>query len=353
MSEIKRTKAVPSAQGLSSKARLLARLREKQGEFIGGSVLAKDMGISRVAVWKTVQSLVEAGYSIETGDAGYFLNPKEERDFLYPWEFGEKESLFCHYKNTSSTMDRARELALRGAVDGTVITAEKQSAGRGRSGRTWISRQGGLFFTILERPRLAIADYTLLSIIIQISIARTVSSICGKKAYLRWPNDIYINKRKIAGVTTEISGEGDLITWLSCGIGVNVNNPVPSAKAASCAEITGHELSRREILEEILTEIEKVKNTFNIRAAYSQGNRSLASEWNSQADCIGAKAVVFEPVPGKDEEPEKKPVKILARGVFQGIDPAGRGILKTEGKKGNLYFNHGAVSMAFLNADNR
>ncbi|MDR2597692.1 MAG: biotin--[acetyl-CoA-carboxylase] ligase [Treponema sp.] len=349
-----KTKAVPSAQGLSSKARLLARLREKQGEFIGGSVLAKDMGISRVAVWKTVQSLIEAGYSIETGDAGYLLDPKKEKDFLYPWEFGEKESLFCHYINTSSTMDRARELALRGAVNGTVITAEKQSAGRGRSGRTWISRQGGLFFTILERPCLAIADYTLLSLIIQISIARTVASICGKKTYLRWPNDIYINKKKIAGVTTEISGEGDLITWLSCGIGVNINNPAPSAKAASCAEITGHEHSRREILEKILVEIEKVKNTFNIRAAYSQGNRSLASEWNSMADCIGAKAVVFEPIPGKkDEESEKKPVKILARGVFQGIDPAGRGILRTEGKKGILYFNQGAVSMAFLNADNR
>jgi len=354
MKEKLRTKAVPSAQGLSSKARLLACLREKKGGFIGGSVLAKDMGISRVAVWKTVQSLVESGYSIETGDSGYLLDPKNEKDFLYPWEFGEKESLFCHYKNTGSTMDRARELALRGAADGTVITAEKQSAGRGRSGRTWISRQGGLFFTILERPRLAIADYTLLSLIIQISVVRIVSSICGKKAYLRWPNDVYISGRKIAGVTTEISGEGDLITWLSCGIGVNVNNPVPSAKAASCSEIIRHDLSRREVLEKILTEIERVKNTFNIRAAYSQGNRSLAAEWNSLADCIEAKAVVFEPVPGKkDEEPEKKPVKILARGLFQGIDPAGRGIIKTEGKKGILYFNQGAVSMAFLNTDNR
>jgi BirA family biotin operon repressor/biotin-[acetyl-CoA-carboxylase] ligase len=343
-----------SISGLTSKALLLALLRNKQGEPVSGSIFAKNIGISRVAVWKTVQSLVEAGYSIETGDAGYLLDPKKEKDFLYPWEFGEKESLFRHYKNTGSTMDRARELALHGAADGTVITAEKQSAGRGRSGRTWISRQGGLFFTILGRPRLAIADYTLLSLIIQISVAHTVSSVCGKKAFLRWPNDVYINRRKIAGVTTEISGEGDLITWLSCGIGVNVNNPVPSSKAANCAEITGHDLSRREVLEKILAEIERVKSTFNIHAAYSQGNRSLASEWNSHADCIGAKAVVFEPVPGKnDEASEKKPVKILARGVFQGIDPAGRGILKTEGKKGTLYFNHGAVSMAFLNADNK
>jgi BirA family biotin operon repressor/biotin-[acetyl-CoA-carboxylase] ligase len=343
-----KTKAVPSSQGLSSKARLLSFLRKKQGAPASGSVLAKELGVSRVAVWKTVQALVEAGYSIETGETGYLLDPKKEKDFLYPWEFGEKETLFFHYKNTGSTMDRARELALKGAAGGTVITAEKQSAGRGRSGRTWISRQGGLFFTILERPRLAIADYTLLSLVMQIAVVRCVSSVCGKQAYLRWPNDVYINRRKIAGVTTEISGEGDLISWLSGGVGVNVNNPTPSGKAASCSEITGRHLSRREVLGKILDEIEKVKKTHASTAAYFQGSRALADEWNSLSDCIGAKAAVFEPDDKKDNYSADKPGRTLARGVFAGIDPAGRCILKTE-DKGSLYFNHGSVSLALLN----
>ncbi|MDR1839306.1 MAG: biotin--[acetyl-CoA-carboxylase] ligase [Treponema sp.] len=341
-----KTKAVPP---LSSKSRLLTLLREKQGEAISGSVLAKKIGVSRVAIWKTVQALVEDGYSIETGETGYLLDPKKEKDFLYPWEFGERETLFYHYKNTGSTMDKARELARRGAKGGSVITAEKQSAGRGRSGRTWVSRQGGLFFTILERPRLAIADYTLLSLVAQIAVVRAVSSVCGKKAYLRWPNDVYIDHRKIAGITTEISGEGDLITWLSCGVGVNVNNPVPSGKAASCAEIAGHEISRRIVLEKILSEIEKVKKSFYSSAAYFQGNNALAKEWNSLADCIGAKTVVFEPE-NKSEKSLDKPGKILARGIFSGIDPAGRCILKTENGKGNLYFNQGSVSLALLNS---
>ena len=334
---------------LSSKAHLLALLREKQGESVSGTVLAGNMGISRVAVWKAVQSLTEAGYSIETGDAGYFLDPGKEKDFLYPWEFGKKEALFYHYLNTDSTMDRARELAFRGVNGGTVVTAEKQSAGKGRHGRTWVSRQGGLFFTILERPRLAISDYTLLSLVMQIAVVRTVSKVCGKRAYLRWPNDVYINRRKIAGVSTEIFGEGDMLTWLSGGVGVNVNNPTPSGKATSCAEITGRQLSRRELLGKILDETETVKKTFASTAFYSQGNRALADEWNSLADCIGAKTAVFEPDNMKENNPIDKNSRILARGIFMGIDPAGRCIIKTEDGKGELCFNQGSVSMAFLN----
>ena len=335
---------------ISSKAHLLTLLREKHGTPISGSSLAKEMGISRVAVWKNVQYLTQAGYSIETGEAGYSLDPKKEKDFLYPWEFGEKENLFYHYKNTGSTMDRARESAFRGAENGSVFTAEKQSAGRGRNGRTWVSRQGGLFFSVLERPRLTIAEYTQLPLILQIAVTRSISSICGKNAFLRWPNDIYIDRRKIAGITAEVCGEGDLITWLTGGIGVNVNNPVPSGKAANCIEITKRQVSRREVLIKILEEIDNVKKTFASTAAYSQGNRPLAAEWNSLADCIGAKAAVFEPAgpqaDNNDDSP-KKSEKILARGVFQGIDPAGRCIIKTDDAL--LYFNHGSASLAFLN----
>jgi len=344
-----------SQSTLSSKAHLLNILRDQKGKPLSGSKLAKALNVSRVAVWKTVQSLTDAGYSIDTGETGYSLNPKNEKDFLYPWEFGEKENLFFHYQNTGSTMDRAREHALRSSMkSGFVFTAEKQNAGRGRNGRSWISRQGGLFFSVLERPRLAIADYSLYSLMMQIAVVRCISLICGKKAYLRWPNDIYINRRKIAGVTTEIAGEGDLIAWLTGGIGVNVNNLIPSAKATSCAEVIGHHISRREVLNDILNEIDNVKKSFAINAVYSQGNPPLAAEWNSLSDCIGAKAAIFEPAAEKGLIPVNREIntvykndKILARGIFNGIDPAGRCILKTEDS--TLYFNQGTVSMAFLN----
>jgi len=330
---------------MTSKAKLLILLREKQGTPVSGQALANDMGISRVAVWKTVQSLAEAGYAIETGEAGYSLNPKNEKDFLYPWEFGEKEALFYHYKNTPSTMDMARELALSGAKGGSVISAERQSAGRGRNGRTWISKQGGLFFSILYRPELTIADYSLLSLVMQIAVVKSISDICGKKAFLRWPNDIYISRKKIAGITTEIAGEGDLITWLTGGIGVNINNPSPGNKAVSLADVTGKQIKRKDVLNKILEEITKTEKSFESAAAYSQGNRALASEWNSLSDCVGAKAAVF--VPKKKDEQDVKNGQVLARGVFEGIDPKGRCILKTNDN--TLYFNQGSVSLAFLN----
>ena len=137
-----------------------------------------------------------------------------------------------------------------------------------------------------------------------------------------------------------------MVKWLSIGVGMNVNNTVPSGKATSSAEITGRHLSRRVILEKILEEAEKIKKSFSPRAVYSQGSHALAEKWNSYADCIGAKAVIFEP-DENNEYDKAKQGKILSRGIFEGIDPAGRCILKTE--KGNLYFNQGSVSLAFIN----
>jgi BirA family biotin operon repressor/biotin-[acetyl-CoA-carboxylase] ligase len=342
----------------SSKAHLLSLLRERQGNPISGNVLANMIGVSRVAVWKTVQSLVESGYSIQTAENGYALHPQDEKDFLYPWEFGEKENMFFHYQETGSTMDRAREKALSGTKGGTVFTAEKQSAGRGRSGRSWVSQSGGLFFSILERPRLTITDYTQLSLIAQIAAVRVISKACGKKAALRWPNDVYIDNRKIAGISTEVLGEGDIISWLTLGIGINVNNPAPSEKAVSCAEIIGHTISRRTILNAILDEIETVKKTFYPAEKTSgvatlgvatPGNSALAAEWNSFSDCIGAKAVVFEPEHKSERYSIENPGRILAKGIFSGIDSMGKCMLKIEDKKeiSPLCFNQGSVSLVF------
>jgi BirA family biotin operon repressor/biotin-[acetyl-CoA-carboxylase] ligase len=334
---------------ISTKARLLMELRAQQGTPLSGSALAKSLGVSRVAVWKGIQALVTAGYSIETLETGYFLDPQKKDDFLYPWEFGEKENRFRHFESTDSTMNRAREFAAQGADGGMVITAEKQSAGRGRNGRTWASRQGGLFFTLLDRPRLAVADYTLPALVLQIAVARALRAVSGRQVHLRWPNDIYIDQRKIAGIITEISGEGDLISWLAGGVGVNVNNPTPSGKTISCAEIAGKPVSRREVLRKILDELDLAKQRFNTGAAYTQGNRALAAEWNSLADCLGAKAAVIDPGYGEKREAvlEGGKNRLLARGVFAGIDPAGRCIIRTESGKGTLYFNPGPASILF------
>ncbi len=202
---------------------------------------------------------------------------------------------------------------------------------------------------------MTIADYNQPLLIAQIAVARLISKVCGKKAYLRWPNDVYIDRRKIAGLTTEVLGEGDSITWLSIGIGVNVNNPAPSTEAASCTEILGRPISRREILNSILDEIEKVKKEYGIQAIYHQGNCALAAEWNALSDRIGAKAAVIEAEHKKSSRSVDKSSRILAMGIFSGINPAGKCIIKMEdnAETSVLYFNRGASSLVFLNADSR
>jgi BirA family biotin operon repressor/biotin-[acetyl-CoA-carboxylase] ligase len=330
-----------SAARLSTKAMILMALREQAGKTVSGSKLAADLGISRVGVWKGIQSLVAAGYFIKSNDSGYFMDPARINDFLYPWEFGENEPMFRFFESTGSTMDNVRDFASHGHAAGIVAVADTQSAGRGRNGRTWASRHGGLYCSFLDRPAISLADYSMPAMLYQIAAARAIGSVCGKQAKLRWPNDIYIGGLKIAGVITELEAEGDMISWITTGIGVNVNNQSPSAKAVSCCEITRHAVSRRALLTAIIGEAEKLKKSAGSTMAYAQGNRHLAAEWNSMADCIGAKAAIVDPY----TEPKGR---MLARGVFAGIDPAGRCIIKPQNNGEALYFNPGPVSMMFL-----
>jgi BirA family biotin operon repressor/biotin-[acetyl-CoA-carboxylase] ligase len=331
-------KSKKNASKLSTKAMILMTLREQAGKSVSGSKLASDFGISRVGVWKGIQSLITAGYLIKTNDSGYFLDPDKNNDFLYPWEFGEKEAMFRFFENTTSTMNNARELTAQAHMTGVVAVADAQSAGRGRSGRTWASRHGGLYCSILDRPAIPLADYCMPAMLYQIAVARAVGGCCGKPAKLRWPNDIYIGGRKIGGILTELEAEGDMISWITTGIGVNVNNPSPSAKAVSCSEIVRHAVSRRMLLTAIINEADKLKKSAGPTMAYAQGNRYLATEWNSLADCIGAKAAIVDSV-------NMEKGRMLARGIFAGIDPAGRCIIKSQKA---MYFNPGPVSLMLL-----
>ena len=319
-------------------------LREQAGKTVSGAKLASDFGISRVGVWKGIQSLLTAGYFIKANDSGYFLDPDKNSDFLYPWEFGEKEAMFRFFESTSSTMDNARDFASEGRMAGMVAVAETQSTGRGRNGRTWASRYGGLYCSFLDRPSVALADYSMPLMLYQIAAAKAISAVCGKQAKLRWPNDIYIDGLKIAGIITEIKAEGDMISWVVTGIGVNVNNLSPSAKAVSCSEIVKHAVSRRMLLTAIIKEADQLKKSAGSITAYTQGSRYLAGEWNSMADCINAKAAIVDSVNIKRDEK----FRMLARGTFAGIDPAGRCIINSHDKGKAMYFNPGPVSVMLL-----
>jgi BirA family biotin operon repressor/biotin-[acetyl-CoA-carboxylase] ligase len=305
---------------LSTKAYVLKRLREAERPLTGNE-LGKDAGVSRVAIWKGVHGLQASGYSITGDEAGYRIkkdaaSDSEPSDFLYPWEFAEREGNFHYWENTDSTMNRARELAEKGAAGGAVITAGTQTTGRGRNGRPWASRAGGLFFTLLERPGCPVIDYTRYSLMLLLAARKAIGNVSGKKARLRWPNDIYVENRKIAGVLTELHGEGDRLKWLSLGIGVNVNNPVPVRNMVNCAELAGRPLSRRELLLSILEEWSALK-------ASDIPPGELCRLWNRSCDGIGRTVALAR---NRAEEPEGGQPD--GTGVFLGTDFSGRALLR-------------------------
>ncbi|MDR3139097.1 MAG: biotin--[acetyl-CoA-carboxylase] ligase [Treponema sp.] len=322
--------------GLSTKAYILDKLRNGGNSFISGETLGKGLGISRVAVWKAVKALGEAGYLIEKNERGYRFTGSGGEDFLYPWEFGEREGSFLHWNITDSTMNRARELAAGACPGGTVITAETQSAGRGRNGRPWVSKPGGLFFTILERPNMAAADYVQLTLAVHIALGRGIARMCGKEARLRWPNDVYVGEKKIAGLLTELFGEGDRIRWITLGIGVNINNNPATSGAANIAQFRGHPVSRRETLLTILCEIKK---SYEFLTSPGEQQR----RWNRDADGIGRRVLVLDAEGGKTRAPGKE--RVITEGVFCGIDFSGRSMIKTGGDYKN--FPPGRVSLRF------
>ncbi|MDR3247732.1 MAG: biotin--[acetyl-CoA-carboxylase] ligase [Treponema sp.] len=331
--------------GISTRAFILRELRKDPGAPFSGERFARALGVSRVAVWKGIRSLISAGYPITSGEAGYALAENTDTDFLYPWEFGEKESRFRYFESTGSTMDRAREYAPAPGTGAMVFTAGAQSSGRGRSGRNWASKPGGLFFTILEKPDLAVADYLRFSMEIQIAVARAVFSLCGKKTFLRWPNDVYVDGKKIAGVLTELFGEGDRLRWISCGVGINVNNKLPMGalsgeKAVSCAKIAGHPLRRREGLNIFLAELEKLRKNKGT-------GEEISRVWNSLAEGIKAPVALIPAGHGEDKESKARSntTAILRQGVFLGIDAQGRCVIQDE--SGESRYVPGAISLIY------
>jgi biotin-[acetyl-CoA-carboxylase] ligase BirA-like protein len=135
---------------------------------------------------------------------------------------GRRSADFWWYDELGSTNDRLRELAAAGAPDGTVVLAGRQTAGRGRHGRTWHSPDGGLYLSLLLRPDLDPARGGWVTLAAALAVVRRVGSL-GAEARIKWPNDVLCGDRKLAGILAEAALEGGRIAQLVVGIGVNLS----------------------------------------------------------------------------------------------------------------------------------
>ncbi len=227
----------PKEGGSQTKRLILSRLRSERAP-VSGEDLAREAGVTRVAVWKSIRQLREAGYAVSASAHGYALDA-DVADGVFPWEFPEEPSEVRYWRVTDSTMNRALEAAISGAPSGSVFLAEEQTAGRGTSGRSWVSVPGNLHCSLVLRPRLIPAYAHRAVLAAQCALASSVEEVTGFPVSLRWPNDVASRPtdgnpaRKIAGVLAEYHASGTGIDYLVLGIGVNLIPPRALSGAGS------------------------------------------------------------------------------------------------------------------------
>jgi BirA family biotin operon repressor/biotin-[acetyl-CoA-carboxylase] ligase len=250
----------------------LTLLSENATIVISGARIAREVGMSRSTVWRWVQQLRKLGVQVRgQRSTGYFLEkvpdvltPDLVRKRLKGNLFGKR---VFHFFNTDSTNRVAMELGYAGEPEGTVVMAEAQTAGRGRSGRTWHSERGtGLYLTVLLRPRLSPAQAPLLTMLAGVSAQTAIAAQTGLVPELKWPNDLILNGKKLGGILTEMHAEPNQVRFVIVGIGINVNQekfPVElSSTATSLRRESGRTSYRLELLVRLLAQFENDYNRF-------------------------------------------------------------------------------------------
>lgn len=260
-------------------------LLNRADEVVSGETLSAELGVSRVSVWKHVQGLVKSGVSIVSSPKGYRLT--RDPDSLVPWAFDAWQDRVHYFQETGSTMDEAMVLARRGCVDFSVVVAQRQTHGRGRMQRTWLSADGGLYFTVVVRPDIPMMLAGLVNLAAAVVMAKLLRSLYQVEACLKWPNDILVGNHKLCGLLSQMEAEGDQVAHMNIGVGLNVNNApeTEAPMAISLKALLGRPVPRREILVAFLNLFENRMSTFDPDA--------VISEWKSNNVTLGRTVCVI------------------------------------------------------------
>jgi BirA family biotin operon repressor/biotin-[acetyl-CoA-carboxylase] ligase len=186
----------------------------------------------------------------------------------------------------TSTNDEAKKLASEGAGEGTTVVAAEQTKGRGTRGRVWLSGGENLYLSVILRPQIGPERFGELAFVAAVALARTLRRAYDLDAAIKWPNDVHVGGRKVAGILVEVARGAAVV-----GIGVNVNWDELPEEIATSATSLGIELGRAVdvdgLLGNLLTEIECV-----YREYASRGFPAVLDEWRELADTIGTDVAV-------------------------------------------------------------
>lgn len=267
----------------------------RASNWASGADLSQRLGVTRAAIWARIEDLRNLGYQIEASPhSGYRLLACPDR--LHADDLASRIGPvrvvgrdIRVFQQTASTSDILDKLARDGVREGMVVFSESQTRGRGRLGRSWISPPGrGLWFSVLLRPHLRPQAATRLTVAAAVALFRAIRRELPLLPEIKWPNDVMIHGRKVAGVLTELSGELDSIRHIALGIGVNVNlaeedlPPTLRSQATSLKLATGRSVDRPALAAALLQELD---TTYH--AALGTGFAALADEWSSRCSTLG------------------------------------------------------------------
>lgn len=279
---------------MTTDAKILSALRANP-DGVSGADLAEQLHVSRAAIWAHIEELRRLGYDIEAGPhLGYrlvsvpdVLHADDLLARLYKTRvIGRDIRVF---EQTTSTNDVMEKLARDGVKEGVVVFAESQTRGRGRLGRKWLSpAYKGLWFSVLLRPDLHPQEATQLTVAAATALRRAIAAETGLQPEIKWPNDILVGGKKVAGVLTELSAELDRVKHVILGIGVDVNLgagefPADLRKQATSLKIeSGRPVSRADLATAMLRELD---NDY-LRVGVGRF-AEVADEWEAHCKTIG------------------------------------------------------------------
>ena len=282
--------------------RVLKFLKEHNTEYLSGQDLSDVLHISRVAVWKHIKKIQALGYTVESKQKeGYKLTKKS--DLLLPWEITtELDTKLLgqqayYYDSVDSTQTEALKIANESNKEGIIIIAEKQTGGKGRSGRKWISPKGGIWFSIILHPKFDISNITLFPIASSLALSNAIEKTCKITTELKWPNDLTIKGKKLAGMLVDASLESNKIENLVLGVGINfeVNSKeiekvlknTPNFYGVSSLSEQKNKIKPIQLIQSFLLELEKIYEQLN-----NNQRKKIISKWTKRSSTIGKKIEV-------------------------------------------------------------
>ncbi len=315
------------------KGKILKALREAGQGYVSGSALCEKLGVSRQAVWKNIAALKEMGYEFASGsNKGYRLISAPDRLYGPEIESHMPEDGICQRVEcldvVDSTNSYAKKLAEQGELEGTLVVAERQTAGRGRRGRHWESPEGvNVFMTLILRPELHPSRISGMTLLAALALAKAIKEMISVDVAIKWPNDVIVAGKKVCGILTEMSSEENFVHYAVVGMGINVNQQsFPEElqeKATSLFLETGEKIHRCALAARTVTYFgayyRRYEREGNLSAFVSEYNQMLANRDREVRVYYGMVEDAIE--------------KDVQTGIARGIDREGALLVEMEGRE--------------------